>query len=408
MRHVVALSTLYPNSAAPRFGAFVARSMESLAKRHRRLAQGAEAWRVTVINPIGMPPIAFGKYRALEGLAREEEWNGLRVFRPRFTLIPRFGARFNAARIARAVLPLLQRIHAEAPIDLIDAQFFFPDGPAAAQIAEALSLPLTIKARGSDISYWGGTGFARAQMLDAARRAQGLLAVSGALADEMARLGMERSAITVHYTGLDRDLFRPLGHTQLRAQIGGVLGFELPPGAPVFACVGALIERKGQAIALEALALLRRDHPGARLVLVGTGEDEGALRALSEELGLARRVHFAGSVDHNLLPLILSASDAMVLPTRAEGLANAWVEALACGTPIVTCDVGGVRELVQDERAGRIVARDPAAVADALRALLADPPDAMHVAESAAAFDWPVHADRLAAHYAQLLEGKAR
>ncbi len=405
MRHVLALSTLYPNASAPRFGSFVARSMESLARRHRDLAQGAEGWRVTVVNPIGVPPIAFGKYRAADELPLQEEWNGLTVHRPRFTLIPRFGGRLNAAAIARAVAPLVSAIHRETPIDLIDAQFFFPDGPAAAQLARELGLPLTIKARGSDISHWGTLGFARAQMLEAARKADALLAVSEALAEAMAGIGMERSAITVHYTGLDRDLFRPLAHMQLRSQLGGVLGFDMPERVPVFSCVGALIERKGQAIALRALAELRSDHPEARLIFVGTGEDEQRLRALAQELGLTRRVHFTGTIDHNMLPLILSASHAMVLPTRGEGLANAWVEALACGTPVVTCDVGGVRELIRDETAGRIVARDPLAIAQAMRAVLADQPDPLVVAQSVIEFDWRLHADRLAAHYAQVIGG---
>ncbi|MEE4155192.1 MAG: glycosyltransferase [Erythrobacter sp.] len=403
MRHVLALSTLYPNAAAPRFGTFVARSMESIARRHRYLAPGAEEWRVTVVNPIGLPPIAFGKYRSVDGLPHREEWNGLTVHRPRFRLIPRFGARLNAAAIARMAVPLIRQIHKETPIDLIDAQFFFPDGPAAAQIAGELRLPLTIKARGSDITHWGEQGFARAQMLEAAAKADGILAVSEALADAAARMGMEREAIKVHYTGLDRDLFRPLAHTQLRSQLGGVLGFPMPERVPVFACVGALIERKGQAIALRALAEMRRDHPEARLIFVGTGEDEPRLRALADELGLARRVHFTGTIDHNMLPLVLSASNAMVLPTANEGLANAWVEALACGTPVITCDVGGVRELIRDRVAGRIVARDPAAIAQGLREVLADQPDPLAVAESVLAFDWRSHADRLAAHYASLL-----
>lgn len=208
MKHVLSLATLYPNPVNPRFGTFVARSMEALAKRGD--------WRVTLINPIGLPPLVLGRYRPLADLPAESVEGGITVHRPHFTLIPRIGARRNAAAIARAVLPLVQAIHARESIDLIDAQFFFPDGPAAAIIAEAMGLPLSIKARGSDISFWGEHGFAREQMLEAARRATGLLAVSRDLAGQMAAMGMERDKITVHYTGLDRDRFRPLEHTQLR------------------------------------------------------------------------------------------------------------------------------------------------------------------------------------------------
>lgn len=395
MKHVLSLSTLYPNAVSPRFGTFVARSLEALAKR------GAERgdWRVSVVNPIGLPPVALGRYRALSKLPPVAEEHGLTVHRPRFTLIPAVGARRNASAIAKATLPLVRRIHAETPIDLIDAQFFFPDGPAAAWIAKEMGLPLSIKARGSDITYWGGLEFARQEMLEAAAYAKGLLAVSGSMAEEMAAIGMERGKIHVHYTGLDRDRFRPLTHTQLRAQLGSELGFHIPDNAPLLVCVGALIERKGQDIAIAALAKTQ----GARLILVGKGEDEAHLRGLARDLGVAERVHFAGSLDHDMLPLVLSAADVMVLPTANEGLANAWVEALACGTPVVTCDVGGAREIITNATAGRLVSRDPESVAKGVAEVLNNPPMRQAAAAMAEKFSWQTNAIELAAYYEGLV-----
>ena len=391
MRHVLVLSTLYPNPVNPRFGTFVARSLEALAKRGD--------WRVTVVNPIGLPPLALGRYRALADLPPVSEEGGVTVHRPHFTLIPRLGARRNAAAIARAVLPLALRLHAEAPFDLVDAQFFFPDGPAAAIIARAMRLPLSIKARGGDITLWGREGFARDQMVDAARGAAGLLAVSHDLARQMAAIGMPADRITVHYTGLDRDRFRPFDHPQLRRQLSDKLGFALSGNAPLLVCVGALIARKGQAIAIKALKAV----PCARLVLIGKGEDEAKLRALAASEGMAERVFFAGSIDHDLMPLLLSAADVMVLPTANEGLANAWVEALACGTPVVTCDVGGARELISSDTAGRLVARTPEAVATGVNAILAAPPPREAVAALTESFSWDANAAELAVHYDGLL-----
>lgn len=398
MKHVLVLSTLYPNPAAPRFGTFVARSMESLARRGD--------WAVSVINPIGQPPLGLGalsaRYRDLAGLGPSAEENGVAVYRPRFTLIPKVGARRNAAAITRAALRVARDINARRPVDVVDAQFFFPDGPAAAVLASALGVPLSIKARGSDITYWGSIGYARRAMVEAANKADGLLAVSAALADDMRALGMPGDAIAIHTTGLDRDRFRPLGHTQLRAQLGKELGFALPDAAPLLAGVGALVARKGHALTIEALRELEGSHPDARLLLVGQGEEEAALRALVRERGFGERVHFTGAVDHDLLPLILSAADIMVLPTANEGLANAWVEAIACGTPVVTCDVGGARELITSDVAGRLVERSAKGVADAIRAVLANPPDPQDVAALAARFDWDSHAEQLAQHYAAL------
>lgn len=390
-RRVLSLATLYPNSLTPRFGTFVARQMEALAATGR--------WDVTIINPIGIPPIAFGHYRRLMAAMTSDTENGVDVRRLRFTLLPKFGGRFNPSAIVRAVLPLARRLHAERPFDIVDAQFFYPDGPAAAEIARALGLPLSIKARGADIHYWGGKPWANWAMLKAGDQAAGLLAVSDALATDMESLGLPRERITIHRTGLDRSRFQPLGRSNSRLTLAADYGLRTDAGSKLLACVGALIPRKGQALVIEALTGLEN----VSLALVGTGPDEGNLRRQAAALGLADRVHFLGSVDHDRLPIILSAADAMVLPSQSEGLANAWVEALACGTPLVICDVGGARELVRSASAGLIVERNAGAIADAVRTLLANPPAPHAVAAHAARFSWEANGTALADYYDRLV-----
>lgn len=390
MKRVLSIATLYPNNSAPRFGTFVARSLEVLAARGD--------WQVTLINPIGIPPVAFGKYRALAGAAVSGIEHGVEVHRPRFTLIPRLGVRINPALIARAIMPLAQQLHHEHPFDLVDAQFFYPDGPVAARVAKKLGLPFTIKARGSDITYWGQHPFAARQMVDAAAQADGLLAVSAALADDMAALGMARDQITIHYTGLDRNRFRPLPRAGLRDELNARLGIALPEQGPVLACVAALIPTKGQSLVIEALTSL----PGAHVLLVGKGDDEPRLRALAASCGVSERVHFLGSLDHDILPKVLSAADAMVLPTAREGLANAWVEALACGTPLVTTDVGGVRELVRSPDAGLLVDSTVPAITAGISAVLARKAPRETVAAAVKQFDWNHHAAALAAYYERI------
>lgn len=115
------------------------------------------------------------------------------------------------------------------------------------------------------------------------------------------------------------------------------------------------------------------------------------------------RVHFLGSLDHRVLPVVLSAADAMVLPSASEGLANAWVEALACGCPLVITEAGGARELVTRPEAGRIVAREVGPIARAVRELLASPPSREVVAASVERFSWEANAAALAAYYEGLL-----
>ena len=387
---VLSLSTLYPNDGSPNFGVFVERQMQAVMKRGDV--------DLVMVNPLGIPPFPLGlhpRYAALKNLPADEPRGGVRVLRPHFTLIPGIGARFNARAEARAVLPLAKRLHAETQFDLIDAQFFYPDGPAAVSIGKALGLPVSIKARGADIHHWGKNPATAKQVLAAGQAADGLLAVAGGLADDMAALGMDRGKIALHRTGLDADLFRPYDRKMCRDQLG------LPRSVPVLATVGALIPRKGQAFVIEALAEL----PDAILLLAGTGADEAALKSTAERLGVSNRVRFLGSVPHGELPILLNAADVFVLPTASEGLANAWVEALACGTPVVTTPIPGAVELITSPDYGRLAERNSAAIASAVRDLLANLPSREAVLRGAAGFSWQANAETLVAHWQRLAKG---
>ena len=377
---VLTLSTLFPHGAAPNFGIFVERQTAELAIR-------PEA-DVTVINPVGVPPwplSRLGQYQALNALPEHEEWRGLDVYRPRFRLIPKIGGASNPRRIADALLPLVRKLHRQAPFDIIDAEFFYPDGPAAMRLASALGIPFTIKARGADIHHWGDDRKCREQILQAAEQANALLAVSEALKQDMIAIGMDGSKISVHYTGLDQDKFRPVDRLAAKRALG--------VSGPLFITTGALIARKNQDLVIRALAGL----PDATLMLAGMGEEEHAYRALARQSGVADRVRFLGSVPHDQLPHLTAAADIAILVSKSEGLANAWVEALACGTPVIISEAGGARELVGSKSAGRVVDQTVEAIVEAAKAILAEPPAQELVRASVSQFSWTNNGDQLLA-----------
>lgn len=391
---VLSISTLFPNPVRPSFGVFVGNQMRAV------VARGDVD--LTMVSPIGMPPWPLSlrpPYARLREVPEVSEAVGLRVHYPRFTLFPKVGGDSNPGRIAAAVLPLARQLHAQQPFDLVDAQFFFPDGPAAAIVARELGLPLTIKSRGADIHFWGQRPRALEQMREAARQATGLLAVSEALREDMIALGMPAERIGVHYTGLDREKFHPIERGAARALVSAMPNLNIWPDGPLLVTPGALIPRKGQRLVIEALAHL----PEARLALAGAGEDEAHLQVLAKRLGVADRVHFLGLVDHEILPHVLCAADVLVLPSASEGLANVWVEGLACGTPIVIPDIGGAREIVKDDSAGRLVQRSPEGIAQAVSDILADPPSQAEVAENVSRFSWGVNAENIVRFWSGVL-----
>ena len=377
MLRVLTLATLFPHGLRPTLGVFVERQTRALAAQ-----PGVE---VQVVAPVGLPawPLALHPhYAPLRTLPRSETWNGLQVHRPRYRVWPKLGVAGTARRMAAALLPVLRKLRADFPFDVIDAEFFWPDGPAAILLGEKLGVPVSIKARGSDIHVWGARPGVGRQVVAAGQAADGMLAVSGALRDDMAALGMPPERIRVHHTGIDLDAFTPVDRAAARATLG--------VSGPLLVTAGGLLARKGQDLAIEALKAI----PGATLILVGDGPD----RARFEQLAGGLPVRFLGVRPHAELPAVLAAADVMVLPTVSEGLANVWIEALACGTPVVTSDVGGAREVFDDPAFGRLVPREPAAIAGAVNALLADPPAQEAVRKGALRFSWEKNGAELAAH----------
>lgn len=387
MLRVLTLSTLFPDATRPGFGGFVERQTLALAARGDV--------EVRVVAPYALPPTRWARrhpaYRELAGLPARETWKGLDVWRPPFATLPLIGGGINPRSMARTLRPLLESIRADFPFEVIDAEFFYPDGPAAISLGQGLGVPVSIKARGSDIHLWGRRAACRRKIVAAGRAADGMLAVSAALRDDMIAMGLPGERIRVHHTGVDQTLFRPQDRAAAKAALG-VAG-------PLVVSAGNLIPLKGHALLIDAMHAL----PGVTLLIAGRGPELGPLAARIAAGGLDDRVRLLGPLPHQALPDLFAAADVMALPSASEGLANVWVEALACGTPVVITDVGGARELVDRPAAGRLVARDPAAIAEGIRAVLADPRPQAEVAEAARRFTWERNSAALFEHLGWLV-----
>lgn len=395
--NLLVFSTLYPNVSQPNFGIFVENSVRHVA---------ASGIATTVVAPNGVPPWPLdrlARYRALADLPDAETWRGLDVRRPRFQLLPAIGWRFNPAAIVRAARPVLHRLRAEGfAFDAIDAQFFYPCGVAAVQLAREFNVPVTIKARGSDIALWGQRPAARRAILWAAGRAQGIMAVSNRLKGEIEAMGVPDEKIEVHYTAVDLDNFAPGDRQAARAALSRELGLALPADRPLIASVGSLTPVKDFPLLLNALTRV----PTAELLIAGHGPERAALEQLVATLEIGPRVRFLGGVAHDRLPLLYRAADLFALASQREGLANVWIEALASGTPVVTTDVGGAREVIDRPDAGRVVAtRTPDALAAAISDLLAAAPDPRAVRGSAERFSWARHVAAKRTHLERLVAG---
>ncbi len=136
--------------------------------------------------------------------------------------------------------------------------------------------------------------------------------------------------------------------------------------------VGRLAPEKGHRYLIMALNLLKRQDIGCRCTFLGEGELEAELGSLVEEHGLSSQVVFPGFCE-DVFSVLLTA-DVFVLPSLHESSPNALIEGMAVGMPCVASDVGGIVDLIEDEKNGlRVPPKDPEALASALHRLLTNP-----------------------------------
>lgn len=149
-------------------------------------------------------------------------------------------------------------------------------------------------------------------------------------------------------------------------------GFHGPASDGPIVTVARLSHEKGIDLLIHAMKLLSNDWPAVQLEIAGDGPERSALQALVRSLGLGETVQFLGNESD--VAAVLNRSRLFVLPSRVEGMPLTILEAMASGLPVVATSVGGNAEIVQHQQTGVLVQENsPAAIAHAIRYLLADP-----------------------------------
>ncbi|MCC6848923.1 MAG: glycosyltransferase [Deltaproteobacteria bacterium] len=236
------------------------------------------------------------------------------------------------------------------------------------------------------------------------REVDAVIAISEGVRAALVASGIDAARIHLVPSGVEAARFAAGPRAAARARLA------LGDRTWVLAVVGALEERKGHDVLLDALA--RDPDPGHVVLIAGDGTRAPALRARAAALGLADRVRFLGRVE-DVAPL-LAAADALVMPSRREGLGVAALEAMAAGLPVVASRVGGLPEAVVDGETGLLVPPgDAAALAAALARLAADPALAGRLgaggaARAAARFSMAAMAEGTLAVYRRLAAARTK
>ncbi len=155
---------------------------------------------------------------------------------------------------------------------------------------------------------------------------------------------------------------------------------------------------------IRALALL----PGAKLQILGVGQEEQNLKALAQELGVASRVEFVGFVPYAKIPAYLHAADVFIRPSRSEGFGNSFIEAMAAGVPVVATQEGGIADFLFDKKRNpekeatgwAVDADNPKQIAAAVEEIVGNKSEAAQVIEHARKmvlekYDWDTIAKQM-------------
>lgn len=313
----------------------------------------------------------------------------------------------NVAKLLKTALTLLHALR----MALVERPARFHCGQVlssgvAGRVCRLFGVPYVTYVYGSETARMGAgiTGWLMRRALDGSER---IVTNSDATSAEFRAFGAPDEKLLRVYPGVDPRQFRP---GPKRPDL--VERFDLG-GKRVLLTVARLDRRKGHDAVIRALARLRATHPDLVYLIAGRGREEPRLRALAESCGVADRVRFAGFVPDADLPAIYALCDIFAMPNRTtegtalagdiEGFGISFVEAGACGRPVIAGRSGGAVEAVLDGQTGLLV--DPLSdgqVAEALRRLLDDPGLARRLGEAGrrraeALFDWDLLAKQIEA-----------
>lgn len=258
-------------------------------------------------------------------------------------------------------------------IDVVHCGVALPDGMSGWLLKRVLGRPYIVYTYAKEITESPSMERLHHDRRRALQEADRVVTISQYTRGELIRLGVDPARIVMIYPGVDATRFQPDGEARQRIRARHDLDDR-----PVLLTVARLIPRKGHDQVIEAMPLILQQVPEVAYLIVGSGPAEEHLRTLAQSRGVAERVIFAGAVSDEDLPAYYNAADLFLMPNReeggdVEGFGIVFLEANACGKPVIGGRSGGAVDAVTDGETGYLVAPySSEAIAEAVVRLLTD------------------------------------
>lgn len=384
----------HPDPLHPHRGLFNRRLLEALSNT------GAD---LDVVSPRPFaPPVGpYSEYRRIPTVERQ---NAYTVHHPRFLYaLPKDWFYHVSGDSYAKRVPAYIEANLPEP-DVVQAGHIYLDGYGLLPYCREHDIPLFVVAHGTVLNgYDDHSEAVRSNVRETLAASTKVLCVSNALTERAERFVPEEK-VELLPLGANPDRFPVERESALRDELG------VDPDVPVVLFCGHFSEAKGVKDLMAAVERLdATESPDAHFVCIGHGGD---LRwDLYDAL---QRSRYASEVHWQLSPVAVrrwfAVADLLVLPSHAEGRPMVVYEAMASETPVLASSVGGIPEQVADGETGVLVPpRDPAALTDALRSLLADPERLDQMGQRGRqrlldrGWTWEAHAERLAAIHAETI-----
>ena len=322
-------------------------------------AGGAERQAERLAAYMARQGLSVGVLTRREGnLPAQEQKDGYTIYR-----LPQFGPG-KVKTLTFTISALLKLLSLRNRYHVLHAHLAFAPAIAGALAGHILGKKVIVKFGNSqafgDVQRSKETSRGRLRLAILRRWADRIVTLDAEMEQEVLSAGFARQRVVQMDNGIDSREFEPAPDKNLAKN-----AYNLNKESLIVLFTGRLTPQKALPVLLRAMQQGRSILPDLHLLLVGHGEEETALQALTDELGLRQNVTFVGAVN-NIHPY-LAASDIFVLPSLAEGISNSLLEAMSCGLPCIATSVGGSSEVLGDGKYGILVpVNDVAELAAAL------------------------------------------
>lgn len=398
---VLVLSHMYPSSTNEIYGIFVHQQVLEIKK------QNCEA---IVISPVPKAFFPFNlfksRWRQYEKLEKNNLIEGVKVYYPRYIIFPRLILyHYSGFLMYWGISKLIKKIRLDYEFDLIHAHVALPDGFAGLLLQEAYDKPLVVTIHGIDL-------------YDTIHRSKKCFTAVEKVFAEAARV----ISVSSKLKEIAEDYFLPVDNVKV---IGNGVAtndlYDCKNGNEdketlknkrkiSILSVSELIKRKGQELNIKAIARLKSKYPDLVLNIIGDGPEKKNLENLSSDLGLSSNVVFFGRLPHHEVIQQMRLTDIFSLPSWNESFGVVYIEAMACGKPVIACQGEGIEDVIEDGVNGVLVKpKDVDDLTNKIEMLIVEPAKANKIGERARKlvldkYTWKENARKTVTLYKEVLE----